>query len=214
MPSVPPWQLPNCERAPGDMALSGLAVPATLARSLSSLCSPASGASRRAGPAVFVAAAVDLLTRVRAAALGHVEHRSTEPRAREGRARIWRAGLGSAAGSFPPGCARATAPPPSSPVAAAERRERGEGEKWARVFKGGGRPAVLFRPGALRAVGSHPTARGSRSPHGPSRPAWERHFPGPGPSFRAWSPGGKAMRLNGPGRNRPSSEKRIWAKFL
>ena len=105
LPSVPPRQLLNCERAPGDMALSGLAVHATLARSLSSLCSPASGASRRAGLAVFVAAAVDLLTRVRAAALGH-----------------YQAPLDGAAR---PGCARATAPPPCSPVAAAERRERG-----------------------------------------------------------------------------------------
>ena len=52
----------------------------------------------------------------------------------------------------------------STPLAyaAVERGERGEGENELGFAGAAGRPAVLIRSGALRAVGWHPTARGSR----------------------------------------------------
>ena len=143
MPSVPPRQLPNCERAPGDMALSGLAVPATLARSLSSLCSPASGASRRAGPAVFVAAAVDLLTRVRAAALGHYRAPLNGAACPRGPHADPASGARQRRRLPPPGVrARDRAAALLARHRRREKRERGEGEKLARVL--GGRPAGGF----------------------------------------------------------------------
>ena len=41
---------------------------------------------------------------------------------------------------------------------------------------------------------------------GHGRPEQVLHIPGPGPGCRAWSPGGVAVRHNGPGQFRPGSE--------
>ena len=92
--------------------------------------------------------------------LGAVEPRSTGLHASKSGTQLRRAGLGNAACFLRPGSARApprhrlARPPPSGEREEGEREEReGKRKNGIRVFKGLGRPVVLFTLGPSSAVG-------------------------------------------------------------